>query len=85
MAVVNPAFSYLIVFILSLSTVVAGSVSQAASPGGYPEFNWDRVPVAFHFGKRGFTMTAEEAKFVASRSSLICLEQGHAGEQFKYT
>ena len=30
-------------------------------------------------------MTAEEAEFVASHASFICLEKGHAGRQFKYT
>ncbi|MHC4144361.1 MAG: putative glycoside hydrolase [Planctomycetota bacterium] len=51
----------------------------------YPAFSWETVPVAFHFGKTSSVMTEEEAQFVASRASLICLEKGHASEQFRYT
>ncbi len=51
----------------------------------YPEFSWDKVPVAFHFGKRSVLMTAEEAAFVSSRSNFICLEKGHASPQFGST
>jgi acetyl esterase/lipase len=47
-----------------------------------PKFSWDKVPVAFHFGKSDALMTEEEARFVASRSNFICLEKGHAVEQF---
>jgi hypothetical protein len=48
----------------------------------YPKFSWDKVPVAFHFGKSDSLMTEEEARFVASRSNFICLEKGHAAKQF---
>jgi cephalosporin-C deacetylase-like acetyl esterase len=51
----------------------------------YPAFSWETVPVAFHFGKTASLMTDEEAQFVASRASFICLEKGHASEQFGYT
>ncbi|MEW4561830.1 putative glycoside hydrolase [Bremerella sp. JC770] len=44
----------------------------------YPEFNWDSVPIAFHFGKSQGLLTEEEAKFVASRANFVCLEKGHA-------
>ncbi|MDQ8183558.1 putative glycoside hydrolase [Pelagicoccus sp. SDUM812005] len=44
----------------------------------YPEFSWDTVPIAFHFGKNAGLMTPAEAEFVASRSNFICLEKGHA-------
>lgn len=51
----------------------------------YPRFSWDKVPVAFHFGKNASLMTDEEAQFVASRAGFICLEKAHAINQFKYT
>jgi hypothetical protein len=53
--------------------------------GYYPAFSWETVPVGFHFGKTASVMTDEEAQFVASHASLICLEKGHASEQFRYT
>ncbi len=51
----------------------------------YPNFSWDKVPIAFHFGKRGGLMTKDEAKFVTSRSNFIVLEKGHGGSDYKYT
>jgi len=56
-----------------------------ADEARYPEFRWDSVPIAFHFGKSDGIMTQEEAEFVASRSSFICLEKGHASETFGST
>lgn len=53
-----------------------------ANDARYPEFRWDTVPIAFHFGKTGGLMTKKEAEFVASRSNFICLEKGHAGKAF---
>lgn len=50
--------------------------------GYYPEFSWETVPVAFHFGKSDSLMTQVEASFVASRSNFICLEKRHATRQF---
>jgi hypothetical protein len=51
----------------------------------YPGFSWDTVPVGFHFGKSSSLLTQEEATFVASRASFICLEKGHATGQFPST
>ncbi|MBL7188024.1 MAG: dienelactone hydrolase family protein [Phycisphaerae bacterium] len=51
----------------------------------YPAFSWETVPVGFHFGKTASLMTDEEAQFVASHASFVCLEKGHASRQFKYT
>jgi len=51
----------------------------------YPTFSWETVPVGFHFGKSASLMTAEEAKFVASHASFICLEKGHGSGQFGST
>lgn len=47
-------------------------------PVGYPEFNWDTVPIYIHFGtSEGFT--DEDIQFIASHSNLVCMEkmQGH--------
>ena len=43
----------------------------------YPKFTWDKVPVAFHFGKKGDLLTKKEAKFVASHSNFVVLEKAH--------
>lgn len=49
-----------------------------ADEARFPKFNWNTVPIAFHFGKSEGLLTEEEARFVASRSNFICLEKGHA-------
>ncbi|KHJ39437.1 hypothetical protein PBAC_04230 [Pedobacter glucosidilyticus] len=51
----------------------------------YPAFSWKTVPIAFHFGKSEGLLTADEAKFVTSKSNFICLEKGHAIKQFGST
>ncbi len=58
------------------------SANTHQRPARYPKFSWDKVPVAFHFGKSDSLMTEVEARFVASRSNFICLEKGHAVKQF---
>ena len=58
---------------------------QGQDHRNYPEFSWETVPVAFHFGKTSALMTPEEAEFVASRSNFIALEKGHASQQFGNT
>jgi putative glycosyl hydrolase-like family 15 (GHL15) protein len=72
--------------------LVSGNEVQDESDGNrfvrkdfYPEFRWDTVPVGFHFGKSSSLLTAEQAEFVASRASFICLEKGHANGQFPST
>jgi len=50
----------------------------------YPTFSWDKVPVAFHFGKSG-SLTNNEAKFITSRSNFIVLEKGHGMPKHKNT
>jgi hypothetical protein len=66
---------------LVASSFLFVSAVQAVD-GRYPEFSWDTVPIAFHFGKHGGLMTKEEAEFVTSRSNFICLEKGHASKAF---
>ncbi len=36
----------------------------------YPKFSWDKVLIAFHFGKAG-ELTKDEAKFITSHSNFI--------------
>lgn len=72
-----------VLFIVSF-VVCSKSVEGQNDNSKYPEFSWDKVPVAFHFGNSKL-MTAEEAKFVASHSNFICLEKGHAYQQFGST
>lgn len=59
--------------------------SRFVPKDSYPKFSWETVPVGFHFGKSRSLLTSEEAEFVASRASFICLEKGHATGQFSST
>lgn len=59
--------------------------SDMARSKYYPDFSWETVPVAFHFGHTPSLMTEEEAKFIASKSNFICLEKAHATGQFEHT
>jgi alpha-L-fucosidase len=61
------------------------SANSQQTPAPYTRFSWDKVPVAFHFGKSNSLMTEAEANFVASRSNFICLEKGHGAKQFGNT
>ena len=63
---------------IALSALFVFTSIAQANEARYPEFSWDTVPIAFHFGKSGSLMTEAEAEFVASRSNFICLEKGHA-------
>ncbi len=73
-------FGLLVVFFVLYTKPVEGQNNHS----NYPEFSWDKVPVAFHFGNSKL-MTADEAKFVASHSNFICLEKGHASKQLGTT
>ena len=77
------AISQLLICLLLLTTYQ--QVEAQDKSNSYPEFSWDKVPIAFHFGKRSTLMTAEEAEFVSSRSNFISLEKGHASPQFGST
>ena len=43
----------------------------------YPKFSWDKVSVAYHFGKKGNLLTTNEAKFIASKTNFVVLEKAH--------
>jgi hypothetical protein len=45
----------------------------------FPGFNWDRVPVNIHFGKRD-QMTDAELDFIARHSNFVALEKSHGAE-----
>lgn len=45
----------------------------------FPDFNWDRVPLNIHFGKRS-EMTDAELDFIATHSGLVVLEKSHGVE-----
>jgi hypothetical protein len=56
------------------------TINPAAPPratAALPGFNWDRVPLNLHFGKRTGDLTETEINFVAGRSTLIALEKSH--------
>ena len=70
-----------VVAVFVASSALCATAAQADDER-YPDFRWDTVPVAFHFGKSEGLMTKEEAEFVAARSNFICLEKGHASQAF---
>ena len=51
----------------------------------FPTFSWDKVPVAFHFGKKGDLLTKKEAKFIACHSNFVVLEKAHGFPKYKYS
>ena len=56
------------------------TINPAAPPratAALPGFNWDRVPLNLHFGKRSADLTDAEIDFIARRSALIALEKSH--------
>ena len=69
-------------FLIGLFLVQA-SFSQ--NDNHFPTFSWDKVPVAFHFGKKGDLLTKKEAKFVASHSNFVVLEKAHGFPKYKYS
>lgn len=63
--------------LIALPAVLGFSLARGDAPSRYPKFDWDTVPIAFHFGDSDALMTPEQAAFVASKSNFICLEKGH--------
>ncbi len=69
-------------FLIGLFLVQA-SFSQ--NDNHFPTFSWDKVPVAFHFGKKGDLLTKKEAKFIACHSNFVVLEKAHGFPKYKYS
>jgi hypothetical protein len=63
-------------FVLTLHAADAPRPAGNRSAELFPDFNWDRVPVNIHFGKRG-QMTDAELDFIASHSEFVALEKSH--------
>ena len=80
----NKYFIFFIFLVLEINSAVCVIHSQDRK-SSYPSFNWNTVPVAFHFGNSSRLMTPSEAQFVAEHSNFICLEKGHASKQFSTT
>lgn len=71
-----------------LSILLVGLVSVlcfSQKPDAYPTFSWDKIPVAFHFGKEKDLLTKAEAKFIASKANFIVLEKAHGFPKYKYS
>ena len=51
----------------------------------YPKFSWDKVSVAYHFGKKGNLLTTNEAKFIASKTNFVVLEKAHGFPKYKFS
>ena len=76
------SFVYKSLFLIGLFLIQA-AFSQ--NDKHFPSFSWDKVPVAFHFGKKGTLLTRKEAKFVASHSNFVVLEKAHGFPKYKYS
>lgn len=59
--------------------------SKSQNTNHYPKFNWDKVPIAYHFGKNGELLTKKEAQFITSKSNFIVLEKGHGLPKYSST
>jgi alpha-L-fucosidase len=68
-----------------LTLVPVGQSAPSLKQDHYPAFSWDTVPVGFHFGQNSSLLTQEEARFVTSHASFICLEKRHGMDQFTDT
>lgn len=70
---------------ITLPVIIASLLSAATCLAAPPNptvtaltgFNWDKVPLNIHFGKRTSDMTDAEIEFVAKHGNLIALEKGH--------
>jgi dienelactone hydrolase len=79
-----PAGTTAYYFNLDAAGLTLSSELQTINPAAPPRvtvaltgFNWDRVPLNLHFGKRSADLTDAEIDFIARRSALIALEKSH--------
>jgi len=79
-----PAGTSAYYFNLDADGLTLSSELQSINPAAPPRvtaalhgFNWDRVPLNLHFGKRTGDLTDAEIDFIASHSTLIALEKSH--------
>ncbi len=49
--------------------------ASVAPPSHYPDFSWDRVPIAAHLGKPAGPFTEREARFIADHFPLVTVEK----------
>lgn len=69
--------------VLALALAAAPQTKSAETPPHLASavrltgFNWDRVPLNLHFGKRSGDLTDAEIEFVARHSTFIALEKSH--------
>jgi hypothetical protein len=60
-----------------LSVIAAEPPLQPVMTTVLPGFNWDRVPLYIHFGKRTGDLTDAEIDFLANHGRFIVLEKNH--------
>ena len=77
--------NFSIIFFIKVFVLFIGFQSIGQTTKSYPKFSWNKVPVAFHFGKNGDLLTNDEAKFISSHSNFIVLEKGHGIPAYKNT
>ncbi|MFI3330634.1 MAG: putative glycoside hydrolase [Rikenellaceae bacterium] len=67
--------------IFSFCTLSAETRKVEFSEKAYPDFSWDRVPVAMHLSKKTGDFTPDEVKFLA-QADLIVIEKLQAGSKY---
>ena len=73
----NTAIVLLIAVLSAVSCPAAATTPQTNRVTALTGFNWDRVPLNLHFGKRASDLSDAEIDFLATHSRLIALEKGH--------
>jgi hypothetical protein len=63
---------------LATSLGLAAEIAPRLGPAtALTNFNWDRVPLNIHLGKRNGNLTDAEIGFLATHGALVTLEKGH--------
>lgn len=70
---------------LFLISVFLLQTVQSQTDRHFPAFSWEKVPVAFHFGKKGNLLTKKEAQFIAKHSNFVVLEKAHGFPKYRHS
>jgi len=84
---INKALLFFTSLFISVGVSYSGEIQGSSNKksqtlDGYPEFSWDKIPLAIHFGRQNGVLTDEEVEYVATRASLVTLEKTHGKKQF---
>ena len=51
--------------------------SQFVPQDFFPKFSWDTVPTYYMFGNQNKLLTGKQVRFIAERTSFLCIEKSH--------